>query len=126
MIFSSRLSLSLTLPFQVDIEKGGRHDRSLDSNAKINLLLQKIDWLIKHLSIYDRLIVEKLKKYGESVNQYWGFLSRSGFGDKTHLIHQMEKNADVYTSRVSNLLPYTPYACFRADPQSLAHEVAVV
>jgi len=28
----------------------------------------------------------------------------------------------VYTSRVSNLLRYTPYAYFRAGQQSLAHD----
>ena len=30
--------------------------------------------------------------------------------------------ADVYTSRVSNFLRYTPYAYFRSPSQSLAHD----
>ena len=34
----------------------------------------------------------------------------------------MLRYADVYTSRVSNLLRYTPYAYFRAGQQSLAHD----
>ena len=49
-------------------------------------------------------------------------MSRAGFSDKSHIMRQMEKYADVYTSRVSNLLRYTPYAYFRAGQQSLAHD----
>ena len=34
---------------------------------------------------------------------------------------QIEKYADIYTSRVSNMLPYTPYKQFLCPQQSLAH-----
>ena len=44
-----------------------------------------------------------------------------GFADKSHLMRQIEKYADVYTSRVSNLLPYTPFKHFLCQRQSLAH-----
>jgi hypothetical protein len=36
----------------------------------------------------------------------WGFLSRAGLNDKSQLCRQIEKYADVYTSRVSNFLRY--------------------
>jgi hypothetical protein len=36
----------------------------------------------------------------------WGYLSRAGLNDKSQLTRQIEKYADVYTSRVSNLLRY--------------------
>ena len=39
---------------------------------------------------------------------------------------QVEKYADIYTSRVSNLLVYTPYKHFLCPRQSLAHDEAVV
>merc|ERR1719313_504520 len=58
---------------------------------------------------------------GNHVNAYWGYMSRAGFADKSHLMRQIEKYADIYTSRVSNLLPYTPYKQFLCPQQSLAH-----
>jgi len=58
---------------------------------------------------------------GNHVNRYWGYMSRAGFADKSHLMRQIEKYADIYTSRVSNLLPYTPYKHFLCPRQSLAH-----
>ena len=35
---------------------------------------------------------------------------------------QMEKYADIYTSRVSNFLRYTPYMYFRSPSQGTAHD----
>ncbi len=52
----------------------------------------------------------------------WGYLSRAGLNDKSQLCHQMEKYADIYTSRVSNFLRYTPYMYFRSPSQSMAHD----
>ncbi len=43
----------------------------------------------------------------------WGYLSRAGLNDKSQLNRQIEKYADIYTSRVSNFLRYTPYSYFR-------------
>lgn len=41
--------------------------------------------------------------------------------DKSQLQRQIEKYADIYTSRVSNFLRYTPYCYFRSKGQSLTH-----
>ena len=41
-----------------------------------------------------------------------------------HCVRQIEKYADIYTSRVSNLLPYTPYKQFLCPRQSLAHSTS--
>ena len=35
---------------------------------------------------------------------------------------QIEKYADIYTSRVANLKRYTPYMYFRSPSQSLVHD----
>lgn len=78
--------------------------------------------LVASMVALDEDIVGKLRVYGGHVNEKWGYLSRAGFSDKSHLMRQVEKYADVYTSRVSNLLRYTPYAYFRAGQQSLAHD----
>ena len=58
---------------------------------------------------------------GASVNMYWGYLTRAGFGDKSHLLRQIEKYADVYCAKVTNLDAYTPFHHFRAAPVDLAH-----
>jgi hypothetical protein len=47
-----------------------------------------------------------LERDGHPFNSRWGYLSRAGLNDKSQLIRQIEKYADVYTSRVSNFLRY--------------------
>jgi len=51
----------------------------------------------------------------------WGLLTRAG-NDKSHLARQVERYADIYTSRVSNLLAVTPFAYLRAPRGSLPHD----
>merc|ERR1719378_1121058 len=60
---------------------------------------------------------------GSHVNTHWGYATRAGFADKSHLMRQIEKYADIYTSRVSNLARYTPYKYFLCPRQSLAHSM---
>ncbi len=54
-------------------------------------------------------------------NPHWGPLMRAG-NDKSHLARQIERSADLYTSRVSNFRDATPYAYFRAPRGSLPHD----
>jgi HAD superfamily 5'-nucleotidase-like hydrolase len=54
-------------------------------------------------------------------NDRWGPLMRAG-NDKSHLARQIERSADAYTSRVSNLLPQTPFVYLRAPRGSLPHD----
>jgi 5'-nucleotidase len=57
----------------------------------------------------------------ELMSPRWGLLMRAG-NDKSHLARQVERYADVYTSRVSNFLHATPFAFFRARRGSLPHD----
>lgn len=57
----------------------------------------------------------------ELVNARWGLLTRAG-NDKSHLTRQIERYADIYTSRVSNFLHATPFAYFRSPRGSLPHD----
>ncbi|MEZ5412397.1 MAG: HAD-IG family 5'-nucleotidase [Acidimicrobiales bacterium] len=61
---------------------------------------------------------------GELGNPHWGPLMRAG-NDKSLFARQVERYADVYTSRVSNLRYETPYAYLRAARGSLPHDAAV-
>jgi 5'-nucleotidase len=56
-------------------------------------------------------------------NPRWGLLMRAG-NDKSHLARQVERYADIYTSRVSNFLTLTPFAYLRAPRGSLPHDGA--
>ena len=48
-----------------------------------------------------------LEEDGKEFSERWGYLSRAGLNDKSCLTRQIEKYADIYTSRVSNFLQYT-------------------
>ncbi|MGE0784179.1 MAG: HAD-IG family 5'-nucleotidase [Sandaracinaceae bacterium] len=61
------------------------------------------------------------KAASELVNERWGLLLRTG-NDKSHLARQIERYADVYMSRVSNLLAITPFVYLRSGRTSLPHD----
>jgi 5'-nucleotidase len=77
-----------------------------------------------HLIELDQRVVPLAKESNELSNPVWGPLMRCG-NDKSHLARQIERYADIYMSRVSNLLPYTPFAYLRAPRVTLPHEVAL-
>jgi len=51
----------------------------------------------------------------------WGPLLRTG-NDKSHLARQIERHADIYLSRASNLLHKTPFVYLRSPRGSLPHD----
>jgi HAD superfamily 5'-nucleotidase-like hydrolase len=69
----------------------------------------------------DRRVAELAQRSGELGNKRWGLLLRAG-NDKSRMARQVERYADIYTSRVSNLLHYTPYAYLRPPPGTLPHD----
>lgn len=69
----------------------------------------------------DALIAPLAKASGEIGNPIWGPLMRAG-NDKSLFARQVERYADIYTSRVSNLLAETPFAYLRAARGSLPHD----
>ncbi|XP_042475619.1 cytosolic purine 5'-nucleotidase isoform X3 [Macadamia integrifolia] len=85
-------------------------------------LTERIQKLLIVMQRLDQKIAPMLEADGEYFNKRWGFLSRAGLWDKSHLTRQIEKYADIYTSRVSNFLLYTPFMYFRSQEQSLAHD----
>jgi 5'-nucleotidase len=69
----------------------------------------------------DTRIAELAKQAAELGNVRWGPLMRAG-NDKSRLAFQMERYADVYTSRVSNFLLSTPFVYLRSPRGSLPHD----
>ena len=71
----------------------------------------------------DERISPLARRAGELLNRNWGLLMRAG-NDKSHLARQVERYADIYTSRVSNFLFETPFGYLRAPRGSLPHDDA--
>ena len=69
----------------------------------------------------DARIAPLAKEASELVNTRWGLLMRAG-NDKSHLARQIERHADMYMSRVSNMLWATPFVYLRSMRGSLPHD----
>ena len=73
------------------------------------------------LATLDAEIAPMAQAANELTNGRWGLLTRAG-NDKSHLARQVERYADVYTSRVSNFLHATPFVYLRSPRGSLPHD----
>jgi len=81
----------------------------------------RIQELRSRLLPLDGEIAPLAKAATELTNSRWGLLTRAG-NDKSHLARQVERYADVYTSRVSNFLHATPFVYLRSPRGSLPHD----
>jgi 5'-nucleotidase len=82
----------------------------------------EIDRCSAVLRALDEQITPLARAAGELGNARWGPLMRAG-NDKSLFARQVERHADIYTSRVSNLGLRTPFAYLRATRTSLPHDV---
>lgn len=85
------------------------------------VLAARMDKLRAALLALDERISPFARRAGQLGNARWGLLLRAG-NDKSHLARQIERRADVYTSRVSNFLFETPQAFLRSTRGSLPHD----
>jgi HAD superfamily 5'-nucleotidase-like hydrolase len=69
----------------------------------------------------DDVITPLAIEAGRLRNESWGLMMRAG-ADKSLLARQVERYADIYTSRVSNLLYPGPYATYRIGRLDLPHD----
>ena len=81
----------------------------------------KIAALRDQLERLDEQIAPLARAAAMLVNEKWGPLMRAG-ADKSLFARQVERYADVYTSRISNFLDPTPFFYFRAPRGSLPHD----
>ncbi len=80
-----------------------------------------IEKITAELASLDERIAPLARASSEQGNLVWGPLMRAGV-DKSLFARQVEKHADVYTSRVSNFWTETPYGYLRAARVLLPHE----
>lgn len=98
-------------------KKAGRQEIA-SSPGKLENRIQK---LRNHLLGLDEEIGPLAHQSSTLLNLRWGPLLRSG-NDKSHLAYQVERSADIYTSRVSNFLQASPYAMLRSSRGSMPHD----
>lgn len=89
--------------------------------AGAGALEARMSELRTRLERLDQEIAPLATSLGRLFNATWGPLMRTG-GEKSHLAWQVERFADVYTSRVSNFLHQTPFAYLRSPRGTLPHE----
>lgn len=81
----------------------------------------RVSALRSHLVDLDQGIAPFARTASSLNNERWGLLLRAG-NDKSHLARQLERSADVYTSRVSNFKLASPYAFLRSSRGSMPHD----
>jgi len=84
-------------------------------------LVARLGELRAELEALDAELGPMARAATELSNPVWGLLTRAG-NDKSHLARQMERYADIYTSRVSNFLFATPFVYLRSPRGSLPHD----
>jgi HAD superfamily 5'-nucleotidase-like hydrolase len=94
-------------------------------DADERTLEARLDELRQRITELDTVLAPMAQRSSELTNERWGLLLRAG-NDKSHLARQLERYADIYTSRVSNLLQATPFLYFRSPRGSLPHDPAVI
>lgn len=101
------------------LERGYGSKTPLDERS----LGERMQSLRLRVAELDQRIVPLATRAGELANRRWGLLMRSGV-DKSYFARQVERYADVYTSRVSNFAAQGPYLYLRAPRVSLPHDEA--
>ena len=91
------------------------------SEADRGAVHERIAGLRARLVELDQELAPLARSAAELANARWGLLTRAG-NDKSHLARQVERYADVYTSRVSNFLFVTPFVYLRSPRGSLPHD----
>lgn len=83
---------------------------------------ETVEALRESLKRLDERVAPLARAASELGNPTWGPMMRAG-NDKSLFARQVEKYADIYTSRVANLGRRTPYAFLRAARTSLPHDI---
>jgi HAD superfamily 5'-nucleotidase-like hydrolase len=92
--------------------------QSTRSSAEIQTDLDDL-WV--RMEEIDKQVGPLAKQTAEAFSSRWGTPLRSGY-DISHLARQVERSADIYTSRVSNFAFATPFAYLRAKRGSMPHD----
>jgi 5'-nucleotidase len=104
---------------QQRLERGEATPPRLPTDAPV--LQERLRALRTAIEALDHEIAPLARKAGQLGHPVWGPAMRAG-NDKSRLARQIERHADVYTSRVSNLRWVTPFGYLRAARGVLPHD----
>ena len=99
-----------------------KHQVQTDPSLTATQIKQNLQEIKEKVMTLDQQIQDLAVSSSALVNANWGLLMRTG-NDKSHLARQLERHADIYTSRVSNFYYRTPFAYFRSVRGILPHDV---
>lgn len=119
--------VSLKLQLQA-VEQAREHPEDSDDDPEeLSRVRQQLRQLMDRKRRNLRAVIERRDNLSEEVdrgyNPYWGSVFKEG-SDVSRFGEQVEDYACLYTSRVSNLLSYSPAQYFRAPRHWMAHEKA--
>jgi HAD superfamily 5'-nucleotidase-like hydrolase len=97
------------------------HTAGPEAQRSLSEVESELDELRTAIEAIDQRVGPLAKRAVEAFNPRWGTPLRSGY-DTSHLARQVERSADIYTSRVSNFLYATPFAYLRARRGSMPHD----
>ncbi len=106
---------------KIDIDRVQAQLRLAALNDKSKSAQSELGQVTQRAIEIDKQIAPLARQASELGNAKWGPLMRAG-NDKSLYARQVERYADVYTSRVSNLRHETPFAYMRAARGSLPHD----
>ena len=95
-----------------------------ESAYSLEEVSERIEEITGKISALNDRINPLVRKAKQMFNPHWGSLTRAGF-DKSYLARELEGYADIYMSRVSNLLYQTPFAYLRSTRSTLPHDGGV-
>jgi HAD superfamily 5'-nucleotidase-like hydrolase len=98
-----------------------RDDYGPAESRNPEVIEQEMAEVRQQLVSLDNQIAPLAKASSRLLNENWGPLMRTG-KDKSLFARQVERYADVYTGRVSNFLPHTPFKYLRSHRGSLPHD----
>lgn len=104
-----QLELQLDVHRRQEFMEGAQHKRKSYEKQELNRKER-----VKRL---DQEIGELVQKYDSHFNPYWGELMWAG-NDKSYFAFSVERYACTYTSKVPNLLNYSPVHYFRPPMKS--------
>ena len=89
--------------------------------STLDAVQERLRALRQEIEQLDARISPLAQASGRMGHEVWGPAMRAG-NDKSRLARQIEGHADIYMSRVSNLLHVTPYGYLRGARGSLPHD----
>jgi hypothetical protein len=81
-----------------------------------------LDSLRARTRVYEEEVTALEHSIDRTYNPYWGAIFREGH-ENSRFGQQVSDYADLYTSRASNFLSYSPLRYFRAPRKRMPHEL---